>query len=169
MIRCVLLGMIGFGIVTSAATGQEKGKPPVGPSPLFATVTAVDKQKGVVELVEVQTKFSAFMVIVEEVVDGMLVKAPKTVYQPVTSAQRKVLTMTTAEVNDGTGKKLDKEEVWKRLAVGKTIVISADGRPVDAAYLKIMTPETPVIVSMAYVMAPPAPDAPVPFPMPGAP
>ena len=54
------------------------------------------------------------------------------------------------------------------LAVGKTFIISADGKAVDPAYLKIMAPETLVVISQQYLVTP-GPEAPAPMLIPGAP
>src|SRR5262245_39608865 len=47
---------------------------------------------------------------------------------------------------DGTGKRLTTNEVWKRLMIGTDFFVSADGKPVSAAHLKLIAPNALVVV-----------------------
>ncbi len=69
--------------------------------------------------------------------------APKPVYE-----QRVLkLKLKNAEVFEPSGRKLDGEELWKRLAIGATVVIPVDGKAVDSAYLRVLAKDTLVFVS----------------------
>ncbi|MFM8273820.1 MAG: hypothetical protein ACKODX_16025 [Gemmata sp.] len=72
----------------------------------------------------------------------------------------KDLTVTTAD-----GKKVETADALKKLAAGGTVVVSADGRPVSPAFLKLFKDDVLVLVSpeLTAAVAP----APVGRPLPG--
>jgi hypothetical protein len=51
-----------------------------------------------------------------------------------------------------TGKQLTTDEVWKRLAIGTTFFVSADGAPVSAAHLKLIARDALVVVDFDNVV-----------------
>jgi len=105
--------------------------------PRLATVARVDQEKGEIELREVMSRV---------------------VWNP----QRKVvyehfgLTLSTAmeafEVFDVDGQKLTDDEVWKRMAVGTVVAVSADAKKVDPMFLKTLAKDTLVVVSPMYAV-----------------
>jgi hypothetical protein len=59
-------------------------------------------------------------------------------------------------VMDVKGNKLTKELLWKRLAIGTTVLVSPDGKQLDQTYAKVFKEDTLVLV-------PPAPKVPPPL------
>jgi hypothetical protein len=54
--------------------------------------------------------------------------------------------------SDATGKQLTKEQVWKRLAIGTTFFVSADGAPVPSAHLALIARDVLVVVDFDNVL-----------------
>jgi len=88
--------------------------------------------------------------------DGVAYKVVKTVTEavPVTVWHKKDLGKAT--FGTAAGKKLTKAEAEKRLAGAAPLIVSGDGKPVDAGFLAMFKGDTLVIV------LPPAPPAVVP-------
>ncbi|MGL4554063.1 MAG: hypothetical protein ACRC33_23115 [Gemmataceae bacterium] len=64
------------------------------------------------------------------------------------------------------GKKLDADEVAKRLTTPQVVAISADGKPVDPAYLRLLKADVLVLELAGTAGGPAAMPVPVPFPAP---
>jgi membrane-associated protease RseP (regulator of RpoE activity) len=66
------------------------------------------------------------------------------------------LTLSTAmeafQVFDVDGQKLNDDEVWKRMAVGTVVAVSADAKKVDPTFLKTLAKDTLVVVSPIYAV-----------------
>ncbi len=143
MVRIRLVVVISMGILTSLAVGQEESKVPTGPPPRFATVTAIDKSLGVLELAHMQTKYASETVMVKQ--EGKVEPRTKTTWFLVNEPTK--LAVDSAEIFDAAGKKVSQEDVLKRLTVGATVLVSADGKQVHSAYLGVIKPDTLIFVS----------------------
>src|SRR5262245_35152622 len=117
-----------LGFLAHAATSQE----PVAP-PRFVTVSAMDKDKRLLELTEVQTVMVPQTYVKEVIRDGKTVQVAYTMYKPEYRKLVSKLALDGGESYDAGGKKLTGKEVIERLRVGSTVLISADGKKVDAA------------------------------------
>jgi hypothetical protein len=149
-------------IASTTAVAQEKPKTPTGLPPTFATVIALDKPQAVLDLAEVTVSMVPEERVKLVTKDGKAVEVRYTVYRPVAEQHIRKLELKSAEVFDARGKKLGSEEVWKRLAVGATVLVSTDGRAVDPAYLGVLAQDALVFVSPQYAAhtggsAPPPP------------
>ena len=97
------------------------------------------------------------------IMDGKAV--PYTVEVPVTvqSTILRAWDLKKAKIASAGGKKIDLDTLRKRLAVETPVFVSADGKPIDKGYLKLLRED--VIVIEAPLIAPPAtPVAPPPAP-----
>ena len=70
------------------------------------------------------------------------------------------LTVTTAD-----GKKVEKEDALKKLAGGAVVVVSADGKPVSPAFLKVFKDDT-LVLSSPELVGPATGARPQPVPLP---
>jgi len=158
MVRTKLLVVLSLAIAASTAAAQEKPKMLTSVSPRFVTVFEINQRQGVLDLVSVTVRFAAKTVKMDVKKDGKLQTVTKTVYEPVYEKHIGRLALKSAEVFDAGGKKLSSEDVWKRVAVGATVLVSADGNKVDSVYLSALAKDTLVFVSPQYVL-PTAPTA----------
>jgi hypothetical protein len=78
--------------------------------------------------------------------------ATQTKLLPVYEEQVRDVPLDSAQFSEAGGKKLSSEDILKRVAVGTIVVISADGKPVDPAYLKTLAKDTLVVVSPVFAM-----------------
>jgi hypothetical protein len=162
MVRTKLLVVLSLVIAATMATAQEKPKTPTGLPPTFATVVVLDKPQAVIDLAEVTVRMVPEERVKLVTKDGKAEEVKYTVLRPVAEQHIRRLELKSAEVFDARGKKLGSEEVWKRLAVGATVLVSADGQSVDPAYLGVLAQDALVFVSPQYAArlggsAPPPP------------
>jgi len=74
----------------------------------------------------------------------------RTIYTPVYEEQARSIEVRSAEVFEAGGTKLKSDDVLKRVTAGTVVVMSADGKKVDPAYLRLLAKDTLVIVSRQY-------------------
>ena len=87
--------------------------------------------------------------------DGKVADVTKTVTVPVTSTVLKVWNLKKAKITDARGKKIDLDDLRKRLASETPVVVSADGKPIAKGYRELMKPEVIVIEAPLLLDPPP--------------
>jgi hypothetical protein len=144
----VLFSAIAAAIGARTASAQEKPQSFRGVPPRFVTVLQIDQQAGEQELVNVTVRFVAEEVIRQVKQDGKVEEATETIHKPVYEEKMVgSIALDSADVFEAGGKKLSSDEVWKRVAVGAAVVVSADGKKVNPAYLRALAKDTLVFVS----------------------
>jgi hypothetical protein len=149
MVRTKLLVVLSLGIAGATAGAQEKAKTPKGLPPTFAIVLAMDKAEAVLDLGDTTVRMVSEERAKRVEKDGKVEAVKYTVYKPIGEQHVRKLELKSAEVFTR-GKKLSTEEVWKRLTVGATVLVSVDGKSVDPAYLGVLAQDTLVFVSPQY-------------------
>jgi hypothetical protein len=152
MLRTNVLVVLTLGVAATTAAAQEMPKIPAGLPPTFATVVAMDKAKAVLDLGDTTIRMVPEEKIKRVEHDGRVEEVKYTVYKPIGEQHVRKLDLKSAEVFDARGKKLGNEVVLTRLTVGATVLVSADGKAVDSAYLRVVAPDTLVFVSPQYAM-----------------
>ncbi len=138
MERIAMFSFVLLGIAAGIAQADEKPKAAavwVPVPPRLVTVGRVDQQKGEIDLRNLTVRF---------------------VWEPNRKAIYEdhgwTLSLASAEVFDVENKKLTNDELWKRIAVGAVVAISADAKKVDRAFLKALAKDTLVFVSPEYAV-----------------
>lgn len=116
-----------------ADDAPQAAKAAIGPR--LVAVARVDQQNGEIELREVMSRvvWNPQRTVVYEQRGFTLSPA-----------------MEAFDVFDVNGHKLTDDEVWKRIAVGTVVAVSADAKTVDAMFLKVLAKDTLVVVSPMY-------------------
>jgi hypothetical protein len=138
-------------LVAGTAGAEEKAREKHGPPPRFFTVLGVDRQKDEFELVDRTVRFVSEGVVFNTEAD----KKPAVVTKLMPVYEERVagtVDLKSAEVLEAGGRELGNDEVWKRIALGKTVVVSADGQTIDSAYLNALAKDTLVIVSIPFAV-----------------
>ena len=130
-----LFAALYVGLQCASAIAQQAPADQPAVPPRFVTVAAIDRQKG-----EVTLAYHTVQIILES-------KGGQVVPKPVHETRSHLLSLDAAEIYNASGEKLTAEDVWKRLAVRKAIVVSGDGKKVDEIYLNALAKETLVVVS----------------------
>ena len=156
MVRTNVWAVLALGIAATTAAAQEKTKISKGPPPEIVTVVAMDEEQGVLDLeyvgvvemekVRVKNTYTN-RVKHEDTVRDEVRTLEAIIDKPIYKPRVLKLKLKFTEVFDPSGRKLDGEVVWKRLAVGATVVIPVDGMPVDSDYLRALAKDTLVLVS----------------------
>lgn len=169
----VLITTAAVAILAAAATAASVGdKRPVGPAPRSIVVDKVEAAKGQVSCLETIAKL-----VLEErtavrrdstgnfdlIAYAMEAELRLDEDHPVQKTRLLTLSLKPGEVYSLSGKKLEEKEAWKRLRKGTTILISTDGKPVDAVHLKKANPDTIVLVPVKSILVPPLPPKPIPI------
>jgi hypothetical protein len=129
---------------------------PKGAPPQFAYVEAKDGK--ITRTVPVITPRVTYKEVIKEVGGKKLVEKVA-VTENVTTMTKVVLATDKATFSTAGGKKLEKDAALKALATPQMALLSTDGKPVDAAYVKTVNSSTIIIVLPA--------SAAVPAPLPG--
>ena len=82
---------------------------------------------------------------------------PVTYYVPVTRSQDIFYALNNVEVFGTDGKKVNRKEAARLLAKDRPILVSADGRPVDPLYLKVVKEGTLILVLLPATATTPTP------------
>jgi hypothetical protein len=105
--------------------------------PRLATVARVDQENG--------------EIVLREVMSRVVWNPQRTVVY-----EQRGFTLSPAmeafDVFDVNGHKLTDDEVWKRIAVGTVVAVSADAKKVDPMFLKTLAKDTLVVVSPMYAV-----------------
>jgi hypothetical protein len=137
--RNVIAIAVGVLCLAGAANAQ-------GPAPTFKTVSSTDKEKGHIFIVQTTMRAVPVQKVVEVVKDGIKQLATLTEYVPVYEQITIAIDATKSRVITPDGKQLPIDEVWKRLKAKSVIVVSADGKTPDADYLRVLRPETLILI-----------------------
>jgi hypothetical protein len=156
MQRFKLLVAVCLVIASGTAIAQEGPETMPGVPPNFVIVSDINQQQGELVLTGVMTLFVAEQRLRQVETNGRVEEIVETIRKPAFESRTEKVALDTTDVYEAGGKKLDRETVLKRAAVGTVAVASADGKKVDAVYLKAIAKDTLVIVS------PPAPPVIVP-------
>src|SRR5262245_52609434 len=146
MTRSLVVLLVLAGLVEAVPDGVEA---PKGSAPQFAYLTAVDKDKETVtiqQLVEVPAqKFKD--VKVQVVINGVVREETRKVayIEMTTKQQESVLSFKNATAWTVEGQKLSKEDMWKRLAAKKTILMIPGGDGLDPAYRSVLQKDVLVV------------------------
>jgi hypothetical protein len=135
-------------IVATGVMADDKPKLPSVP-PRLVIVGKLDRQNAQIELWSHTVRFvweSAAAKKQDETGEGTRIR--KSVYE----TQAWTLALKSAEAFDAQGKKVNPDEVWRRIAVGSVVAIAADDRPVDALYLSALAKDMLVFVSPEYAV-----------------
>lgn len=112
-------------------------------SPRFGVVTVIDKERGVFVITEKMTtavkEHRAVVIFGDERREQPVVK-----FIIATTQYRYALEE--SPVYDVNGKKVNKEDALKRLQVGRAVVLSSDGKMVDARYCGAMQQDTLILI-----------------------
>ena len=131
----------------SACAGEPgQVQPPKGSPPQFVYVSRVDQAKGTFfcqQAVDVPC-----VVAVEREIEKQGKKFR--VVENVTMMKREfkefAVAAAGARVQTAGGHRVGAEELWRRLKAGTIIVLVVDGNPVDPAYLRVLQPDTLLVV-----------------------
>jgi hypothetical protein len=147
---------LGVYLAAAAAPLRDTGtRVPSRPQPEFAFVSGVDRDSGEVKLLQVHAVVVPLHLPVPK--GGI----QKTVFGTELRTIQKKVMLDKASVSDAAGNKLAGKAAWARLKKGDPVLLSADGQPVDPAYLRAIQPGTLVFVlALAPGELVPPPEAP---------
>jgi hypothetical protein len=157
-------------LLTSAALAfvpipdNQKIEQPTGPQPIFVVVTNLDVPQGILQIRRTQVVTVSVPVQETVQVNGQQVVVTKYVSENRTSLMDVAYRLDKAAPQTAAGKKLTSAEAAKLIRAGSVILISADGRPIDPLFLRIVNPETVILVPSvpAPAVAPQGPAVPPP-------
>jgi hypothetical protein len=159
--------VLGAAILSPAApVPRDTVPPPAGPAPVVAVLRADPAGQVLVTGVILETRTVTHKATVVE--NGQVVTRDVTRPLTHTTSVRKPLEELAGGLATAGGTRLTPEDVAARVKDGASVLVSADGKPVDPAWLRAVDPETVVITapSLANVRfaaaAPPAPKTPEP-------
>jgi hypothetical protein len=151
-----------------AAPAPKGGEAPKGPPPEIRIVKMNDKGDLVSEITVMTSRVEIVERTVEELVNGMKVQRKVAQAVPVMVHERRQVVYPSKGVKAFTadGKAVALRDLAKRLAGPTPVVVSADDRPVDPAYLRLFNKDALVFVLPAPKEMPrgkaPAPPAKLP-------
>jgi hypothetical protein len=148
-----VLFFLSAAVTVNAEEAPNAGR---GVPPIFVTVHASNRDKGEFELTTRMARLVTEQRTRQIERDGKLQEVIVSVAIPI--YEEKVLgtiSLDSSEVFEAEGKKLNNDDVKKRVTDGMTVLISADGKKVDAKFLKLLAKDTLVFVSEQ--LAKPAP------------
>lgn len=161
MIR-LWLGTLAVAMTVSQLDAAELPKVS-GPPPRFAIVAEANPREKTVDLLETTVELVATEEARPVTKNGVTFFEKFVMHKPVWVQRITRLAVTKeTEVFDGGNNRLADPEIWKRLKTGIPILLAADGRKVDPAYLAIVEKDAIILANPATVVPP----AFVPRPMP---
>lgn len=160
--RRLILSLTVFALLAGRAVAQPKApfQTPSGPPPTFLVLTGVDPKAQTVAYTSQVTSHIPQPVTMTIIQNGMQVKVTKTVFVTQMQLVTRKMALKAMKITDSAGKALTTEQALERLRPGSILMQSADGRPVDAIYLRALRPETLVIVPAAPMGTEPVPAPP---------
>lgn len=168
MVRTTLvIALMTLGALGGPGAAQEKPEFPTGLAPRFVAVEAIkDRDVLVREIHErLVPRETAKVVERQGKVERVTVVSYEREYRPAVKAYP----IAFVQVYDAAGKQLSAEEALKRLTPGTVMLVAADGKRVDPAYLRIVRKDALILV-LSPPAAPPAdPTKRVPVKLPPAP
>jgi hypothetical protein len=139
----LVTGLLGTAVVPS---GNEKVPMPTGPPPLIQVVSAVDADKGTVTFHRVVVVHVPIQVQELVNVNGNNFTVTKTSFRDELRTEQFVLVLKDAKIQTAAGKDVTAADALKQLKTGSGVLVSADGKAVDRAYLGVVSAETLVLV-----------------------
>jgi hypothetical protein len=116
----ILLSLPVMGVLMGAGSAQEKVKLPKGPAPRFFTVTEIGKDN--IKFTEIAIK-EGRQVIFD--------------YVP---------TVMDTKIYDASGKKVTAEDCRKRVKLGTVVLVAADQKMPDPAYVSVLKEDAIIVV-----------------------
>jgi hypothetical protein len=146
MMRSTILAAMVLALLTGPGRGQDATKVPSGPAPSIFAVAEVDRTAGtytVNQAVTVQVPVSTEKTII---VGGMEKKVAVTSLKTEYRTEIRRHTLKGLEFYNVKGEKLKDDEAMKRFVPGAVVLLSADGKKVDPAYLRIVKDDALIVV-----------------------
>lgn len=129
--------------VFAAGVGDKR---PTGPAPRSIIVDKAEPATGQVTFVETRITMVPEQRQVVRERDGKQETVVVTVLVPVQTTVQVSISLKPGEVYSLAGEMLQEKDIWKRVMKGTTILISADGKPVDPVHLKKAGSDTVILV-----------------------
>jgi hypothetical protein len=142
-------GMSAIALLTlSAADGpaQDATKLPTGPTPRLVVVGKLMPEQGLLTIREGKLVPVVFQEKRAVVVGGMQVEQLVTVTRFQTVIEEKSIIIKGSEFQTAGGETLKADEAAKRMTPGSIVLMTSDGKPIDAAYLRVFKSDTLVII-----------------------
>jgi hypothetical protein len=129
-----------------SAVDASQAQAPKGSAPSFKIVSKTESAKGLIEFREITYTPVTVSVVRKVVKNGQ--EVAETVNETRTIPQEQFVNIdaTTSRIVTPNGKQLPIDEVWKRVKANSVVVVSGDGNMPDAAYLRVLSAETIVII-----------------------
>jgi hypothetical protein len=124
-------------VFASSGSAQEESRL-AGSRPLVVTVWKLDKEKGTVELLGTRTKMISYQLVKEVVKDGKAEKITRTAYKEIPYRSIAKFNLGDLRARGGEGRPIPEKEIWGRLAIGESVLLSLESEEVDARYFKIL-------------------------------
>lgn len=137
------MSILSFAAFSTPAFAQKR-KPPLSPPPVYA-IASFDKG-GIV-----QVRYNIYRTVAEErerviEVDGKKRTEKQIVHVPVVATMVFRRALKDILIYKASGEKVDAKDVKEELAKPKVVLYSEKGKKVDPLYLKIIKPETLIVV-----------------------
>jgi hypothetical protein len=148
MNRLFCLAVAVLAAIGVSARGDDTATPkndtamPKGAPPRIVSVIRVDASSGLIEYREFLPQQFPFPAKDGPIKPGDPGEMPGPAYIPLSIK----FSLKTGAVYDTAGSKIGPEVVTKRLAAGHTVLVSADYKPVDPAYLKVFVKDVLILV-----------------------
>jgi hypothetical protein len=143
--RHCLAAVVALGGVAGLAWSQDKLVRPHGPPPQFAIIRKAEDD--VVTLAVTRTKYVPGKVERQVERNGKVETVTETEMRPV--FEWTVVRFSPAaggRIYDTKGKRVSAAKARDRLVVGRPVLLSADGKKVDARYLRLVNADTLILV-----------------------
>jgi hypothetical protein len=154
-----------------AAPLPPQTKPPTGPAPQFLVIASADFARGTLTTEDTVQEFVPVQEtrVVER--DGRKVQEVVTKHVPVYKTVQRTMTLAGVKAYTGDRKPLAEQDLVKRLGPGTVVMVSSSSAIPDEGYLKLVKPDTVLLVWQApSTTAPPGPPViPGPKPPPSVP
>jgi hypothetical protein len=139
-----LLAVVSLASILGTTNSDENATPSPGLPPWFMTVGKVNLETKTLVL-----HIRTLHVVANDVPNGETI-AGKTITERVNhriyETRTSTVSLESATFTDAGGTKIDSADLAKRLEVGTAVVVSADGKEIDPAYLKALAKDTVVII-----------------------
>jgi hypothetical protein len=149
-------------VLNAPAPAEETPAPPKGPQPLVRLVSA--DADGNVSYRVIYTTYETQTVTRVVNVNGKQVQVAEQVVVPVMKETMRKVAAKDVQAFDTRGKPLEAKDVAESLKKETIVLVSADGRPVDPFFLKIIKEGTVVLVLPPEKGDPTPPPGPPPAP-----
>jgi len=152
--------------VVAAPLPADTPREVTGPPPRLVLIQKVDKARKLVSTCEFEAVPVTKQKTVQKKVGGQVVAETVNYIEYVHVRKEVPFRMKGVVVYDTEGKVLAPDTYWQRLKVGAVVLLSADNKKVDPAYLKFARPETLILVLFPEEPGETVPIPPEPIPPP---